>query len=214
MAGRTAPDKSAPMHSAAGVSPDVAPEVAAYAHEISEDVRQTVLAVLSSGAIPSGALPDMAAALKSALRDIAAAETQLRAFGTSVLARRIGPVYTVEDLNRWLRGPGAGALSDEAIRKRARARQLVAFLTDDDRWAFPAWQFDRAGGQLVVRDDVTTLWKRLPSDGFLTGVDLAAWMATRLADLDGDTPAEYAHQHGVDSDPLVHAVSRLHARAA
>lgn len=214
MAEQTAPDETAPVDGASGVSPDVSTEVAAYAQEISEEVRQTVMAVLSSGTVPGGALPDMATALKSALRDVAAAETQLHAFGTSVLARRIGPVYTVEDVTRWLRGPGAGVLSEEAVRKRARGRQLVAFLTDDDRWAFPAWQFDRVGGQLVVRDDVTALWKRLPVDGFLTGVDLAAWMATRLTDLDGDTLADYAHQHGVDSDPLVHALARLHARAA
>lgn len=139
------------------------------------------------------------------------AETQLRTAGTSGLARRIGPVSTVDDLTRWLTPPGAPDLTGEAIRKRAKQRRLVAFRTDDRHWAFPAWQFDRLGRRLVPRDDVIALWWQLPAGGFLTDVDLAGWMATRFADLDG-TPAEHAHRHGVASEPLRAAISRL-ARA-
>lgn len=84
----------------------------------------------------------------------------------------------------------------------------MTFRTDDRHWAFPAWQFDRLGGRLVPRDDVIALWRQLPAGGFLTDVDLAGWMATRFADLDG-TPAEHAHRDGVASEPLRAAISRL-----
>ncbi|CAN5130620.1 hypothetical protein BH20ACT5_BH20ACT5_04460 [soil metagenome] len=155
----------------------------------------------------------LGARLVASAADVVIAETQLHAAGTSALARRIGPVYAVEDLTRWLPPPGSAALTGEAVRKRAKQRRLVGFRTDDRHWAFPAWQFDRLGGRLVPRDDVVGLWRRLPTDGFLTDVDLAAWMATRFVSLDG-TPAEHAHQHGVASEPLRAAVSRLTARAA
>lgn len=104
-------------------------------------------------------------------------------------------------------------MSGEAVRKRALKRHLVAFRTDDGHWAFPAWQFSRAAGRLVVRDEVVALWCRLPHDGFLTDADLAAWMHTRLGSLD-DTPAVYAHRRGADAPLLQQAVSRLRARAA
>ncbi len=137
-----------------------------------------------------------------------------RTTGPSALARRIGPIYTARDLARWLPPVGAGPLTDEAVRKRAKARQLAAFLTDDHRWAFPAWQFDRIGGQLVPRRAVLDVWERLPIDGFLTDVDLAAWMASRLRSLDDATPAEHAHRYGADDDRLVRAMARLRRRAA
>lgn len=133
------------------------------------------------------------------------------AVGRSPIAQRIGPVYHVENLQTWLTAPGAPDLTGEAVRKRAKLRQLVAFLTDDRHWAFPAWQFDRVGGQLVPRENVITLWRQLPSDGFLTDADLATWMATPLRSLDG-APAEHVHERGYDS-LLRAAVSRLTARA-
>jgi hypothetical protein len=141
------------------------------------------------------------------------AAAALRAPGTSLLARRIGPVYAIGDLTRWLAAPGGEALTGEAVRKRALKRRLVAFRTDDAHWAFPAWQFDRAAGRLVPRQEVLSLWQALPHEGFLTDADLAAWMHTRLAGLD-DTPALYAHRHGADAVPLQEAVSRLRARTA
>ena len=133
--------------------------------------------------------------------------------GTSVLARRIGPIYTIGDLSRWLAPPGGASLSGEAVRKRAIKRQLVAIRTDDGQWAFPAWQFSPAAGLLFPRDDVIALWRRLPHDSFLTDADLAAWMNTRFESLDG-TPAAYAHANGVKAPRLQGAVSRLRGRAA
>jgi hypothetical protein len=134
--------------------------------------------------------------------------------GPSALARRIGPIYTAGDLARWLPPAGAAPLSDEAVRKRAKGRHLVGFLTDDHRWAFPAWQFDQIGGQLVPRRAVVELWRQLPTDGFLTDVDLAAWMASRLRSLDDATPAEHAHRYGADDPRLAGALARLLRRAA
>lgn len=134
------------------------------------------------------------------------------ASGASPLGRRIGPVYTSDDLARWLVAPGAAPLTAQAVRKRAKAHQLVGFLTDDRQWAFPAWQFDRAVGRLLPRAEVVALWRRLPHDGFLSGADLAAWMDTELASV-GTTPAAYADGHGACSGDLPAAVSRLASRA-
>jgi hypothetical protein len=146
--------------------------------------------------------------------ELLATELSLRASGRSALARRIGPVYAVEDLARWLPPAGAEPLTGEAVRKRAKQRRLVAFLTSDRQWAFPAWQFDRLGGRLLPRDDVIALWRELPTDGFLTDVDRAAWMATRMRSLGGATPAAYALEQGVEAQPLRYAVARLRRRSA
>lgn len=145
--------------------------------------------------------------------DAATTEAQRTVDHGSPVAARIGPIYTVADLRRWLTPPGGAGLSEEAVRKRAKKRQLVAFLTDDRQWAFPAWQFDRAGGQLLPRAAVIELWRRLPTTGFLTDVDRAVWMSTRLRSL-GGTPADHVATNGAGSPPLQHALSRLHARAA
>lgn len=133
--------------------------------------------------------------------------------GTSPLARRIGPVHTTDDLTRWLVAPGRRPLTTQAVRKRAKQHQLVGFVTDDRQWAFPAWQFDRAAGRLIPRQEVVALWQQLPHDGFLSDVDLAAWMNTRFESLRA-TPAERANRHGSDDEGLRAAVSRLRNRAA
>ena len=133
--------------------------------------------------------------------------------GTSPLGRRIGPVYSTEDLARWLVAPGSAPLTTQAVRKRAKSHQLVGFLTDDRQWAFPAWQFDRAIGRLRPRSEIITLWRRLPHDSFLSAADLAAWMNTRLASLTA-TPAAYVDRHGAASSELDAAVSRLVSRSA
>ena len=146
--------------------------------------------------------------------ELLATELSLQAGGRSALARRIGPVFTVEDLARWLPPAGAGPLTGEAVRKRAKQRQLAAFLTSDRQWAFPAWQFDRVAGRLLPREDVIALWLLLPTGGFLADADRAAWMATRLQDLDGKTPALYAFEHGVQATALQQALGRLRRRAA
>lgn len=133
--------------------------------------------------------------------------------GASPLGRRIGPVYSAEDLARWLVAPGSAPLTTQAVRKRAKSHRLVGFLTDDRQWAFPAWQFDRAAGRLLPRAEVIALWRVLPHNSFLSPADLAAWMNTELASLT-TTPAAYADRHGAKSSELDAAVSRLVARAA
>lgn len=142
-----------------------------------------------------------------------AAAAALAETGTSLVARRIGAVYTTHDLARWLVAPGRSPLTEEAVRKRAKQRRLVAFHTDDLQWAFPAWQFDRAAGRLVPRVEVIRLWQRLPHEGFLTSADLAAWMNTPQHALSG-TPAASADAIEADDTILGQAVSRLRARAA
>lgn len=137
---------------------------------------------------------------------------RLDAAGRSPLAERIGPVYRTENLARWLTSAAAGPLTTEAVRKRAKARQLVAFRTDDGHWAFPAWQFDAVAGQLVPRPAVVGLWQDLPHDGFLTAADLAAWMHTRQHSMDG-TPVDHVLAHG-RSPQLRAALARLFARVA
>lgn len=133
--------------------------------------------------------------------------------GTSPVARRVGPVYTCDDLTRWLVAPGRAPLSGEAVRKRAKLGTLVAFHTDDGQWAFPTWQFSAAAGRLIPRTEVIRLWSSLPHDGFLTAADLAAWMNTNFASLT-TTPAERAHVAGADDQELMHAVSRLRQRTS
>lgn len=179
--------------------------------------RQTVLGTLDrlerEGLIEQLDEEGVERAVRHAV-ELLATELSLQAGGRSALARRIGPVFTVDDLARWLPPPGAGPLTGEAVRKRAKRRQLVAFVTSDRQWAFPAWQFDRVGGRLLPREDVIALWLLLPTDGFLTDADRAAWMATRLIDLDGQTPAMYAFEHGVQATSLQKALGRLRRRAA
>jgi len=134
--------------------------------------------------------------------------------GSSLLARRIGYVYTVEDLARWL-GPSAGdPLTTNAVLTRANDHQLVGFLTDDNQWAFPAWQFDETAERLVLRYEVVMLWQQLPHDGVLSDIDLAAWMNTRITSLDGGTPVEWADRHGAGDEVLAGPLSRLRTRAA
>lgn len=146
--------------------------------------------------------------------DVLASELTHAVTGMSELARRIGPVYAVEELCEHLTASGAPALTAEAVRKRVRQRTLVAFLTDDRQWAFPAWQFDPVAGQLVPNRDVIGVWQQLPHDGFLTAVDLAAWMKTKFERLPEGTPAETARRHGADHPALAQAIARVGQRAA
>jgi hypothetical protein len=152
------------------------------------------------------------AAMRAA--DMAAAELARAAAGTSQLALRIGAVYAVDELCEYLTPPGERPLTAEAVRKRVKQHSLVAFLTDDRHWAFPAWQFDQLAGRLVPNRDIVTLWQRLPHAGFLSDADLAAWMNTRFAGLPENTPAATARHHGADRPQLTNAVARLTQRAA
>lgn len=105
------------------------------------------------------------------------------------MALRIGPVYSTADLVRWGAREGGRPLTPAIVRDRARYRQLVAFRTDDGRWAFPAYALDAVAGRLVPNADVLELWVMLPFHGVLTDADLAAFLGTRHFGLTGDTPA-------------------------
>lgn len=129
------------------------------------------------------------------------------------LAERIGPTYRAEQLARYLPGVDAKPWTTEAIRKRAKKHQLVAFQSDDRVWLFPQWAFTVGVGRLVPIKAVTSTWQDLPHHGVLADVDLVAWMATRRRDLDGQTPARWATTHGYD-DRLRGAVRSVRRRAA
>jgi len=177
--------------------------------EVTAGIRRRLIDRMARQGVPSGMDPErLASEATDWIMSAITAES-----GTSLIASRIGPAYTTDDLSRWLVAPGRPPLTTQAIRKRAKRRQLVAFFTDDHQWAFPSWQFDRAGGRLISRHEVVSLWQRLPHDGVLTDADLAAWMNTAFASLDG-TPAERADRRGADEAELAAAVSRLRARAA
>lgn len=133
--------------------------------------------------------------------------------GTSALADRIGPVHAVEDLCTHLTDRNGSPLTSEAVHERARQNTLVAFLTDDGQWAFPAWQFDHLEGRLVPNHNVIELWSRLPHRGFLSDADLAAWMNTRFGTLPEQTPVQTVREHGSRHPALDDAVRRLHQRA-
>lgn len=126
------------------------------------------------------------------------------------VADRIGAVYGTDALARYL-APAGRSLTTEAVRKRAKQRHLVAFVTGDGQWAFPAWQFVAVSGRLEPVDAVIEVWRRLPHDGVMDAADLAMWMNTRLRSLDG-TPANRARTHGIGDRALGRAVARLSAR--
>lgn len=128
----------------------------------------------------------------------------------SPLARRIGPVFGVDDLVRWIRRP-SGLATAVSVSVAAGRKELVAFLSSDGEWAFPEWAFERVDGHLELRDGVAELWRALPHDGFLTAADLCAWMNTRFVGLSGTTPAAYVSIHGMD-ESVMDAVGRLNAR--
>lgn len=127
-----------------------------------------------------------------------------------MIAERIGPVFGVDDLAEWLAPPK----TIDEIRSAAKQRFLVGFETDDKKWAFPEWGFKREHGHLILRPEVVALWQALPHDGFLTAVDLAAWMNTRFESLETRTPARRVTEHGMDDPALQTAVVRLHSRAS
>lgn len=129
------------------------------------------------------------------------------------VAERVRPVHGTEDLAAYLAAAGR-ALTTEAVRKRAKQRRLVAFLSDDRQWLFPAWQFLAAGGRLVPHDEVVALWRRLPHGRWAGPAYLAMWMATPLRTLNGHSPADRARWAGADDPDLAGVVARLEARVA
>jgi hypothetical protein len=128
----------------------------------------------------------------------------------SALASRIGPVFTTDRLATLLAPSPDRPLTTEAVRERAASCRLVAFRSDDDRWLYPDWQFDRVHGQLVVNLEVIALWRRLPHGAWMDAIDLAVWMNTELRSL---TAAPQRHVRGRGTDePLEAAIARLQAR--
>jgi len=128
------------------------------------------------------------------------------------IAERIGPAYRVKQLARYLPGGDTRALTDQAVYKRAKQHQLVAYRSREGVWLFPAWQFKRTAGRLVPIGPVIKAWVDLPHEGVLADVDLVLWMATRRQDLDSLTPAQWAASHGYD-DSLRQAVRSVVRRA-
>jgi hypothetical protein len=123
---------------------------------------------------------------------------------------RIGEVYTTGQLRRFLPGSDHAPISDEAVRDRRRNGRLIGFKTVDDRWAFPAFQFEVRPGRLQLRREVVELWSQLPwrsSDP----LELIAWLIAPRSDLGGSAPVDHVQQHGVD-DFLRSAVGRLRGR--
>lgn len=180
-----------------------------HAEKIGNNVRDALLKLARLGALSERELEDLADDQVSA-RAVAYAVASLR---PTPVADRIGPVYTLAQIREWLTPPGVALLTGEAVRKRALKHQLVAFRTDDNQWAFPAWQFTPTAGQLIVNRHVTGLWQSLPHDSWRSAATLAAWMNTRLASMDGQTPAQHVRVHGVD-DVARAAVARLRVGAA
>lgn len=131
----------------------------------------------------------------------------------SVVADRIGPVYTTLEVAEWLVGPGDRPLTTEAVRKRGLRRQLVGIQTDDRRWAYPGFQFEAIGGRLLVRDDVIRVWQMLPHDSWRSDATLAAWMNTRLRSMGGLTPSDYGAINGAEDPIVIAAIGRLRAGA-
>ncbi|MGI8793350.1 MAG: hypothetical protein ACR2H3_09265 [Acidimicrobiales bacterium] len=83
---------------------------------------------------------------------------------------------------------------------------LVAFTSAEGVLLLPAWAFPLSESRLVPITAVTNVWSALPHDGLLGDVDLAAWMATRRRDLDGQTLAAWAADRG--DDELLRATVR------
>lgn len=129
------------------------------------------------------------------------------------IPRRVGAVYTTDQLARYLAAPGH-PLTTEAVRKRAKQHRLVSFVAGEGVWLFPAWQFTEAGGRVAPVQPVIEVWRRLPHGSAMDAVDLAMWLNTRLRSLDRQTPARRAAAWGADDPALTAAVSRLRARAA
>lgn len=123
-------------------------------------------------------------------------------------AARVGPVFSVADLARWL----DPERSPSEIRSLVQRRELVAFGTDDGELAFPAWQFDIHDQRLRSHGSVVGLWQQLPHDGFLTAADLAVWMTGKLLSL-GASPVGFVLYNGGTATELDDAVSRLRRRA-
>lgn len=180
-----------------------------HAELVGTSVRDVLLKLTRQGVLSVGELEELAEGQVGA-RAVAYAVASLR---STPVADRIGAVYTLAQVRGWLTPPGAASLTGEAVRKRALKRQLVAFRTDDNQWAFPAWQFTPAAGQLIPNQHVIDLWQSLPHDAWRSAATLAGWMNTRLASMDGDPPAQHVRVHGVDEVARA-AVARLRLGAA
>ncbi|CAN5411101.1 hypothetical protein BH23ACT9_BH23ACT9_28430 [soil metagenome] len=180
-----------------------------HAERVGTNVRDVLLKLTRQGVLSVADLADLADDQVSA-RAVAYAVGSLH---PTPVADRIGAIYTLAQVRHWLRPPGTPSLTSEAVRKRALKHQLVAFRTDDNQWAFPAWQFTPAAGQLIPNQHDIDLWQSLPHDGWRSAATLAAWMNTRLASMDGQTPAQHVRVNGVDEVARA-AVARLRVGAA
>lgn len=180
--------------------PDAADDVDAFVSRLRDELRRRKRA----GHLARD-LEDVPDALLTRLADLLDVDaTPLTA------ADRVGPVFTTERLATLLTPTGQPPRTTEAIRKRAAKHHLVAFRSDDGRWLFPDWQFDRLDGRLQVTPSVVRLWRVLPHGSWLDLMDLAVWMSSALRTLDGP-PHRHVRVHGIDG-ALTQALQRLHAR--
>lgn len=179
------------------------------AARVGDNVRELLLKLEREGVISTSDLAALADEAVSA-RAVAYAITSLH---PTPIADRVGPIYTLQQVRGWLAAPTRTPLTAEAIRKRALRHQLVAFRTDDNQWAFPAWQFTAHAGQLIPNRHVIELWASLPHNSWRSDATLAAWMNSRLASMDGHTPAHHVRVHGGNEIARA-AVARLTLGAA
>ena len=127
-------------------------------------------------------------------------------------AERIGPVYTTGQLQRLLPGPGRKPISDEAVRDRCRNGRLIGFKTADGRWAWPAFQFVARQGRIEPAAEIIDVWQLLPwRDGH--ALELISWMTGPRRDLEGASPLDHVHTHGIDQR-VEQAAGRLAGRLA
>lgn len=97
------------------------------------------------------------------------------------LAGPIGPVFEAADLMEW-RG-----VSRHDVDELRESGGVLALLTSDEVWVFPAWQFDERGD---VREGVSEAMAALASGGMDTWTQ-ALWFRGASPKLDGESAAAW-----------------------
>jgi hypothetical protein len=154
------------------------------------------------------------------LDDVGGAEAVLGAVEAALpaansLAERAGKVYTTRQLQALLPGVHAEPLKDQAVYNRVKSRTLIGAKTSDNRWVYPAFQFQARPGRLQPRQDVLDLWQLLPppDERRLDAWTLISWLGGPRRDLEGQTPLDWLDQHGIDVR-LQRAAGQVRRRAA
>lgn len=125
---------------------------------------------------------------------------------------RIGPCSSIHEV------AGTLNITFDSVCARAAAGALIGIQIDyGDRISseLPDFQFHQFAGddRVTVCPQIVKLWPLLPTTGWGTGPDLAAWMNTRFTSLaGGKTPAQWACLYGIDEPRLTGLLQRLHWR--